>query len=112
MRVRDLAIPALTGLVVATFALGFVGPVTTVFSGVDARSLVLVPAAVFVLVTAVVYRKRRRPGRGGDDRSIWDAIPNWQYTGRHVEAGGITVDEQERAIRDVKAEAEAREGER
>ena len=102
--------PALTGLVVATFALGFLGVLPTVLPGVDARVLLVVPAAVFLLVTAVVYRKRREPPRDRDGRSIWDAIPNWQYTGRHVEAGGITVDEQEGALEEIREQAAAEEG--
>jgi hypothetical protein len=38
--------------------------------------------------------------------SIWDLIPAWQYDGRHVESGGQTRDEQERALEDVQRQAE------
>ena len=50
-------------------------------------------------------------GDGADgDASVWDAVPSWQYGGRHAESGGIAREEQERALRDlderVDAEAE------
>ncbi|ELY65703.1 hypothetical protein [Natrinema versiforme] len=42
-----------------------------------------------------------------EDRSnVWDAIPSWQYGGRHVESGGITRGEQERALQDIQRQAE------
>lgn len=40
------------------------------------------------------------------DASVWDAIPDWQYDGRHVESGGLTRDEQERALQDIERRAE------
>lgn len=109
MRLRDYAMPVLTGLVVAMFALVFVGPLPGVLPGPGALLTVLFYVAVFLLVTVVVYRKRSRPEREESGRSIWDAIPSWQYTGRHVESGGITVDGQERALRDVQEQAAERE---
>ncbi|WP_226482060.1 hypothetical protein [Natrinema amylolyticum] len=42
-----------------------------------------------------------------EDRSnVWDAIPPWQYGGRHVESGGIARGEQERALRDIQRRAD------
>ncbi len=41
--------------------------------------------------------------------SVWDVIPSWQYTGRHVESGGLTRDEQEQAIEEVQLNADALE---
>ncbi|WP_435178435.1 hypothetical protein [Halorussus sp. AFM4] len=41
------------------------------------------------------------------DGTVWDAIPSWQYGGLHVESGGATRDEQERALGDVRRQAEA-----
>ena len=38
--------------------------------------------------------------------SVSDVIPSWQYTGRHVESGGLSRDEQEQAIQDVQQNAE------
>jgi hypothetical protein len=42
----------------------------------------------------------------GDRGVIWDAIPSWQYRGRHVDSGGATRDEQERALGEVQRHAE------
>ena len=40
-----------------------------------------------------------------ESNSVWDLIPSWQYDGRHVESGGVTRDEQERALRDIQRQA-------
>ncbi|RQG94007.1 hypothetical protein [Natrarchaeobius chitinivorans] len=40
------------------------------------------------------------------DSSVWNAIPRWQYGGRHVESGGLARGEQEEALADVKQQAE------
>lgn len=109
MRPRDLATAVLTGLLVAMFALAFAGPITTLLPGPDPLLGVLVPFAVFLLVTWVVYRKRRDADAERARRSVWDAIPRWQYTGRHVESGGITRDGQERALEEVREQAEVEE---
>ncbi|ARS91740.1 hypothetical protein B1756_07990 [Natrarchaeobaculum aegyptiacum] len=42
----------------------------------------------------------------GGDGSVWNAIPSWQYEGRHVESGGLTRSEQERALRDIQEQAD------
>lgn len=42
--------------------------------------------------------------------SVWDAIPSWQYGGRHAESGGIAHDAQERALADIEEQAEERGG--
>ncbi|SEQ72459.1 hypothetical protein [Natrinema salaciae] len=65
-----------------------------------------------VLVGLLIALSRRRtaatdPGRETDGRStVWNAIPPWQYDGRHAETGGLTRGEQERAIRDVRERAD------
>ncbi len=43
------------------------------------------------------------------DGQVWDAIPGWQYDGRHVESGGITRGEQEDAIESVQEKAASME---
>jgi hypothetical protein len=49
-------------------------------------------------------------GDGADgDASVWDAVPSWQYGGRHAESGGIARAEQERALRDLDERADAEE---
>lgn len=37
----------------------------------------------------------------------WDFIPSWQYDGWQAETGGLSVDEQESALSEVQAQAEA-----
>ena len=41
---------------------------------------------------------------GGSD--VWDAIPSWQYEGRHVESGGLARGEQEQALQDIQRQAD------
>lgn len=41
-----------------------------------------------------------------EDASVWNAIPSWQYSGRHVESGGLARGEQEEALADVQQQAE------
>ena len=48
----------------------------------------------------------RNTTQSSSDGSVWDAIPDWQYDGRHVESGGLTRVEQERALRDIERRAE------
>ncbi|WP_128478372.1 hypothetical protein [Halorussus pelagicus] len=43
---------------------------------------------------------------GDSGGTVWDAIPSWQYRGRHVDSGGVTRDEQERALGEVQRHAE------
>lgn len=109
IRLRDLGMAVLTGLVAATFALVFFSPITAALPGPDYLVLGGVVVGVFLLVTAVTYRKRSRPERETAGRSVWDAIPSWQYTGRHVESGGITRDGQERALEEIQEQAGALE---
>ena len=45
-------------------------------------------------------------GEGDEDSSVWNAIPSWQYEGRHVESGGLTRSEQEQALQDIQQQAE------
>lgn len=58
------------------------------------------------VVIAAIVRQRRESDTAGS--TVWDAIPSWQYTGRHVESGGLARDEQERALDDVQQEAARR----
>lgn len=37
--------------------------------------------------------------------SVWNAIPPWQYGGRHAESGGLTRDEQEQALAEIQTQA-------
>lgn len=74
--------------------------------GVDTIGVV---ATIIVVVLLVAFTTRVRTAEGGDDQpdhSVWDVIPSWQYTGRHVESGGLSREEQERALREVQDEAD------
>ena len=50
-----------------------------------------------------------RGGGTDGEASVWDAVPSWQYGGRHAESGGIAREEQERALRDLDERADAEE---
>jgi hypothetical protein len=73
------------------------------------RTLAIVTIAVLVLaVFGLVLDAVRSTDEGSG--SSWDLIPRWQYEGRHVEMGGATRSEQERAIEEIQEAAEEREG--
>lgn len=42
----------------------------------------------------------------GAESNVWNAIPPWQYNGRHAESGGLTRGEQEQALRDIQRQAD------
>ena len=67
--------------------------------------LVLCVAAA-VALGAALRRDRRE---SADDGDVWEFVPSWQYTGRHVESGGLARDEQERALAEVEEQAAKRE---
>ena len=71
--------------------------------------------AAFCVVAAVLVAIRRSRRRGGDaddgGGAVWDAIPSWQYDGRHAESGGLARGEQEDALAEVEEQAARRERE-
>lgn len=96
-RIRTTIVLAVTLALFGTMSL--LGPLAE-----GGLSLVLGGLLLFAAVAAGVVRYRNGAGeRSGG--SVWDAIPGWQYTGRHVELGGLTRDEQEQALREVQEEA-------
>ncbi len=94
---------AALGLAVALFAV-MVLP-SGLFGGSPALAGLVVAALAAVAVLA-----RRRAGPRDPGASVWELVPSWQYEGRHVESGGLTRDEQERAIEAVREQARRREG--
>jgi hypothetical protein len=48
----------------------------------------------------------------GDDTDSWNPIPSRQYGGRYAELGGLTRDEQEKAMREVQEKADDVDAER
>ena len=89
-----LAVGAVAGLVVTSLFVrtGGVRPMAFIVAGG-------VAAAVILLVLLLISTPEETEG------SVWDAIPRWQYGGRHVESGGLARDEQEQALRDLEREA-------
>jgi hypothetical protein len=81
---------------------------------VDVDPVWVVAAAVVAAVALVVGSAARRDARDADSEgeSVWELVPSWQYTGRHVESGGLARDEQEAALADLEEQARARRGHR
>lgn len=70
---------------------------------------ILALAAVFFLVVVVSGARSQQSEEASDrdaDQDVWRMIPDWQYTGRHVESGGLSRDDQERALADIQERAE------
>lgn len=67
--------------------------------------------AVWVLLVGVCATALYRRVAGHSDRdradasTVWDAIPSWQYDGRHVESGGLARGEQEQALDEIQETA-------
>lgn len=80
-----------------------VRPALTRFSG---PSWAVALVVIVVALTAAVTTARRR---GPEPSSVWEFVPSWQYTGRHVESGGLTRDEQEAALTDIEEQVEEHE---
>ncbi|MFC4450080.1 hypothetical protein [Halorussus aquaticus] len=64
------------------------------------------------MLTRLFAWLRSRGSSDDADGTVWDAIPSWQYRGRHSESGGATRYEQERAIDDVQRRADELDAER
>lgn len=68
---------------------------------------IFVVGSVAAVSWAIVSRLRGDETADTDD-SVWNAIPSWQYDGRHVESGGLARGEQEQALEEINDEAEQR----
>ena len=65
--------------------------------------------AIATLVAVGLLWSRAGSGdenEGAAESNVWNAIPSWQYDGRHAESGGLTRDEQESALRDIQRRAD------
>ncbi|AXR76461.1 hypothetical protein [Natrarchaeobaculum sulfurireducens] len=78
-------------------------------------SLAAVGLATLAVVAALLFARRTGTAESGhddddtvedEDSSVWDAIPSWQYEGRHVESGGLARSEQEQALQDIQKQAD------
>jgi len=63
---------------------------------------------VAVLIGGLIVSKLRGAGSNNESDSVWNAIPNRQYSGRHAESGGLSRSEQEQAIQEIHDEAAQR----
>lgn len=109
-------------IVGATLLLLFVLPILLLATGGFAGSPLVRALLVggWVLVGALVVRRvyhlwsagRDGGAAGGDEtgNSVWDAIPSWQYDGRHAESGGLARSEQEQSLREIQRKADAETG--
>ncbi|MFC7046092.1 hypothetical protein ACFQH6_12305 [Halobacteriaceae archaeon GCM10025711] len=91
-------------VVVALFASLFLAAPLLPASGSFVLVALLVMGA-FVLVAGYYFYRHGTPDEPADRGGVWDAIPDWQYAGRHVESGGLARGEQERALREVQDQA-------
>ena len=76
---------------------------------VDPAVLVVTVGLLALLGGALLWRRTAGTAEDGDgdgDSDVWNAIPSWQYDGRHVESGGLTRSEQESALRDIQRQAD------
>ena len=72
--------------------------------------IVLLIVGLVALLALVLLRRSSGDG-DGEDADVWNAIPSWQYSGRHVESGGLSRGEQEQALRAIQDQAETIEAE-
>lgn len=73
-------------------------------------SATLVLGGVVVSASIVLLGRAQPVDRADAERgTVWNAIPPWQYDGRHVESGGTTREEQERAVGEIRSDADALE---
>jgi hypothetical protein len=110
-RTVDLSVPrwlqrVVAAAIAAVFAFPVVqGGVTVGFDLLGLRVDWLVEVGVSALVcVAGVAALVAWASNGDTDDSVWDAIPDRQYEGRHAESGGIARGEQERALEELKDE--------
>ncbi|WP_380680391.1 hypothetical protein [Salinigranum sp. GCM10025319] len=114
MVTRTLLVAAAAVSLLAPTVVGALG----LFPGVGVLELGLGWAAFCVVAAVLVAIGRgRRRGDDADDAddeggAVWEAIPSWQYDGRHVESGGLARGEQEAALAEVEEQASKRERER
>ncbi|QLH84060.1 hypothetical protein [Halosimplex pelagicum] len=112
-RTVDLSVPRWVRIAVVFFLVGgaFVTGTAALLDiaveGLGLAESAYVPSLAFAVVAylavCAVWFRRATDGDGG---SVWSAIPDTQYTGRHAESGGIARKEQEDAIRELRESEE------
>ena len=69
----------------------------------------LLAALVVLTIAVLVFVRLGSDGAvDGGTESSWNAIPSWQYDGRHAESGGLTRGEQEQALEEIHDDAAER----
>lgn len=101
----------LVGGVVALLLFGTISGIGALV-GFGAEVGVVIAAVIGALVAGAAYIRAQQSTEDTDQadgetegHDVWDAIPSWQYDGRHVESGGFTRGEQEDAIDNVQETA-------
>lgn len=64
--------------------------------------------ALVVLTVSVLVFARLTGDEDDGIESSWNAIPDWQYDGRHAESGGLSRGEQEQALQEIRDDAAER----
>ncbi|ELZ22889.1 hypothetical protein C477_03704 [Haloterrigena salina JCM 13891] len=104
-RSRWSAIAAVIGTLV--FGSAIVGLSASVLEAPVAVGAV---AVLVLLAVALAWRRAATAGETAADdeeiRDVWNAIPPWQYDGRHAESGGLTRGEQESTLREIQQRAD------
>ncbi|WP_254864416.1 hypothetical protein [Halovivax gelatinilyticus] len=80
----------------------------------DQTATLLATVAILAIASGIgLTRRDRHPSddESENEGTVWDAIASWQYDGRHVESGGLTRGEQEKAVSEIHAQADAIEAE-
>lgn len=99
----NVGVPGLRVLLILAAAVLLLTPVVLVVAWIVVTwagwSVTLVLCGA-VVSASIVLLGRTQPVEPADRErnSVWNAIPPWQYEGRHVESGGTTREERERAV--------------
>lgn len=65
----------------------------------------LLAGTILVVLILIVWTGMRQE-EAERDSTVWNLIPGEQYTGRHARSGGLTREEQEAVIREIKRRAD------
>ncbi|WP_440766637.1 hypothetical protein [Natronorubrum sp. DTA7] len=108
-RLRRLAIVAVFVLLGSSLLVRMTSVVDPVLAG-GVLAVLAVLGVVVVLSSVGSSAETHGGDESGDaddgESDVWDAIPSWQYGGRHVESGGLARGEQEQALRDIQQQAD------
>ena len=107
-RLRRLAVVAVFVLLASSLLVRTTSAVDPLLAG-GALTILAVLGVVVVVSSVGSSAEATGDGEDGDthgESDVWDAIPSWQYEGRHVESGGLARGEQEQALQDIQQQAD------